>query len=72
MNKISKLVVISIISLSGQACTQAGPFVTNISSDGNYGLNIEKCTVEMNAVMGGISAIRDKDCTTQNIKLRSQ
>lgn len=72
MNKISKLVVISIIGLSTQACTQAGPFVTNISSDGNNGLTVEKCTVEMNAVLGGLSAIRSKDCTTQNIKLRSQ
>lgn len=72
MKKVRKLIVISIIALSGQACTQAGPFVTNISSDGDNGLNVEKCTVEMNAVLGGLSAIRSKDCITQNIKLRNQ
>ncbi len=51
-----------------QACTSAGPYVTNISSDGNNGLVIEKCTVKMNAFMGTVS---NGDCTSHNIKLRS-
>ena len=48
------------------ACTTAGPYVTNISSDGNNGLNIEKCKVELNAFMGVVST---GDCTTSNLKL---
>jgi type IV secretion system protein VirB7 len=70
MNKMSKLIVISSIALSGQACTQAGPFVTNISSDGANGLNVEKCMVEMNSVLGGVSSVRNKDCVRENIKIR--
>ena len=59
--------VFLVISLS--ACTTAGPYVTNISSDGNGGLNIEKCGVKMNAFMGTVST---SDCTAQNIKLGKQ
>lgn len=47
-------------------CTTAGPYVTNISSDGRNGLNIEKCAVKMNAFMGTVSTT---DCTSQNIRL---
>ena len=36
-------------------CTTAGPYVTNISSDGAYGLNIEKCKVELNAFLGVVN-----------------
>jgi type IV secretion system protein VirB7 len=53
--------------LAASACTSAGPFVTNISSDGNYGLNIEKCTVTLNAITRAVST---GQCMTQNIKLR--
>jgi len=49
-------------------CTTAGPFVTNISSDGNYGLNVEKCSVHMNAFMGTVST---GECSAQNLKLQS-
>lgn len=47
-------------------CTTAGPYVTNISSDGRNGLNIEKCAVKMNAFMGTVSTA---ECTTQNLQL---
>lgn len=57
-----------VVTLSLQACTTAGPYVTNISSDGNMGLNIEKCAVHMNAFTGAVST---GECTTQNIKLRT-
>ena len=50
------------------ACSTAGPYVTNISSDGDYGLTVEKCKVHMNAFMGTVST---GDCSTQNIKLQS-
>ena len=47
-------------------CTTAGPYVTNISSDGRNGLNIEKCAVKMNAFMGTVSTT---ECTSQNVQL---
>lgn len=47
-------------------CTTAGPYVTNISSDGRNGLNIEKCAVKMNAFMGTVSTT---ECTSQNLQL---
>lgn len=51
--------------LSG--CTTAGPYITNISSDGNGGLNIEKCAAKLNAWTGTIS---NTDCASQHIQLR--
>jgi hypothetical protein len=50
--------------LSG--CSTAGPYVTNISSDGGGGLTVEKCMAHMNAFLGVIS---NSECTTTNIKL---
>ncbi|MCX6968486.1 MAG: hypothetical protein NTZ46_12065 [Verrucomicrobia bacterium] len=47
------LSLLSLVILSG--CTNAGPFVTNISSDGHGNLVVEKNTVHMNAFMGTIS-----------------
>jgi len=66
MKKIVFLIT-SVVLIS--ACTTAGPYVSNISSDGDNGLNIEKCGVKMNAFMGTVSTT---DCTTQHIKLRSR
>lgn len=63
-----RLIVITALVVSLQACTSAGPYVTNISSDGNNGLTVEKCTVHMNAFMGTVST---GDCTSQNIKLKN-
>lgn len=53
-----------VLVISG--CTTAGPYVTNISSDGNNGLNIEKCKVQFNAFLGVVST---GDCATSNLKL---
>ncbi|HAL67484.1 MAG TPA: hypothetical protein DCP84_07395 [Pseudomonas sp.] len=47
-------------------CTTAGPYVTNISSDGRNGLNVEKCAVKLNAFMGTVSTT---ECTSQNLRL---
>ena len=47
-------------------CTTAGPYVTNISSDGRNGLNIERCAVKLNAFMGTVSTT---ECTSQNLQL---
>jgi len=63
MKKLSMLIVLGSF-LAG--CTTAGPYVTNISSDGNNGLNIEKCGVQMNAFTGTVSNV---DCLSQSIRL---
>ncbi|MGD7037224.1 hypothetical protein [Methylotuvimicrobium buryatense] len=61
------LTFLAVIFLTG--CTTAGPYVTNISSDGNNGLNIEKCKVELNAFLG---VVNTGDCSNSNIKLSRQ
>ncbi|WP_084685329.1 hypothetical protein [Methylotuvimicrobium alcaliphilum] len=61
------LTFLAVIFLTG--CTTAGPYVTNISSDGNNGLNIEKCKVELNAFLG---VVNTGDCSSSNIKLSHQ
>ena len=62
-----KNVIMSILLvMSLTACTTAGPYVTNISSDGKGGLNIEKCGVYMNGFTGTVST---GECTSQHIQL---
>lgn len=63
---MKKILTIALVAMLA-ACTSAGPFVTNISSDGNSGLTIEKCQVHMNAFMGTVS---NDSCTTTQIKLK--
>ena len=62
---MKKILAIAFVALLG-ACTNAGPFVTNISADGNNGLVIEKCQVHMIAFMGRLSY---DNCTTTAIKV---
>ncbi len=47
------LAIISSILLSG--CSSAGPFVTNITSDGQGNLLVEKSMIRCNWVTGTIS-----------------
>jgi type IV secretion system protein VirB7 len=63
---ISKNIMVfgAVLLLAG--CTTAGPYVTNISSDGANGLTIEKCKVELNAFLGVIST---GDCSNSALKL---
>ena len=63
---MKRLSLIAIAAFAITGCTTAGPFVTNISSDGAGGLTVDKCSVQMNAFMGTVS---NKDCTTQNVRL---
>jgi type IV secretion system protein VirB7 len=65
---MSRVIFGLTLLLGLSACTTAGPYVTNISSDGDNGLTVEKCSVHMNAFMGTVST---GDCTSQNIKLRA-
>jgi type IV secretion system protein VirB7 len=61
-----KLIFLASLVLTISACTTAGPYVTNISSDGANGLTIEKCKVELNAFMGVVST---GTCSTNTLKL---
>ena len=60
-----RLIALAALVL-GSACSSAGPFVTNVSSDGNYGLVVEKCTVQFN---GFTTTVSTGDCTSHTIKL---
>lgn len=58
--------LLTCLTLTLFGCTTAGPYVTNISSDGANGLNIEKCKVELNGFMG---VVNTGDCSNSTIKL---
>ncbi|TXK92670.1 hypothetical protein BMR07_13120 [Methylococcaceae bacterium CS1] len=62
-----RAIALSLVSLI-IGCTTAGPYITNISSDGANGLNIEKCKVEFNQIL---SVISTGDCTNSSLKLTS-
>ena len=47
-------------------CTTAGPFVTNISSDGKGGLIIEKTRIQYNAFT---DTVGNKDSSTTKIQV---
>lgn len=66
LNRVA-VVLMAAFLLGG--CTSAGPYVTSISSDGSNGLVVEKCTAYMNGFTGTIS---NGECTSHNIKLKSQ
>ena len=65
MNLPKIFIVLCVVSLFA-GCTTAGPYVTNISSDGDNGLNIEKCKVELNAFLG---VVNTGDCSNSTLKL---
>ena len=58
-------IVFAAIFLSGCA-SQAGPFVTNISSDGRGGLTVEKCMVRLDRMINTVEA---SSCTNTPITL---
>ena len=60
--------IFSLFLLAGlTGCTsKAGPFVTNISSDGAGGLVVEKCMVSLQRQM---NTMENADCTNSTIKL---
>jgi hypothetical protein len=62
--KIIGFLVLSVASLTTLAgCTTAGPFVTNISSDGNGGLVVEKAMVQMNGFTGTVTNVNPSTST---------
>jgi type IV secretion system protein VirB7 len=64
--KLSKIIIAFYLGGFLAGCTTAGPYVTNISSDGANGLNIEKCKVELNAFLG---VVNTGECSNSSIKL---
>lgn len=66
-----KLLVVSLIfsAVTMTGCSsKAGPFVTNISSDGRGGLTVEKCMVRLDRT---INTVESSDCTNTSIALSS-
>ena len=62
-----RIIALILISLSILACnSKAGPFITNISSDGKGGLTVEKCMVNLNRM---ITTVESSDCTNTSIAL---
>ena len=51
MKKLMSVIVLGVCALLG-GCSTAGPFVTNISSDGRGNLIVEKNTVHFNPFIG--------------------
>jgi len=66
MKQCGFLVILLFVCVMLAGCSTAGPFVTNISSDGQGGLVIEKTMVEYNAFLGTVS---DKDATSATIQV---
>jgi type IV secretion system protein VirB7 len=61
-----KTIILAIFAVIITGCTSAGPYVTNISSDGANGLNVEKCKVELNAFLGVVST---GECLNSSLRL---
>lgn len=56
-----------LTSLLISGCSTAGPYVTNISSDGKGGLVIEKTMIEYNGLVGVVSQKNPSSTTIQLI-----
>ncbi len=67
-NEMKKLIVgmMVVVGLMVGCTSQAGPFVTNISSDGRGGLTIEKCMISLNRQ---ITTVENTGCTNTSITL---
>jgi type IV secretion system protein VirB7 len=62
-----RIVLAIIFTFTAVGCTsQAGPYVTNISSDGRGGLTVEKCMMVLNR---SITTVENSNCTNTNIAL---
>jgi hypothetical protein len=58
------LVAASVLVVAG--CSTAGPFITNISSDGKGSLVVEKAMIQYNGFTGTVST---KDHTSSTIQV---
>ena len=62
---IAGIMAVTIATLTG--CSTAGPFVTNISSDGKGNLIVQKNTIHVNGFTGIVTT--SESPTTQVIKV---
>jgi len=67
MRRFTVIPATAIALLLAGCVSTAGPFVTNISSDGHGGLVVEKCMVSFNEFT---STVSNGDCTSTTIVLR--
>lgn len=66
--KLAASILCLAIAFSATGCSsKAGPFVSNISSDGEGGIVVEKCMVRLDRM---INTVETADCTNTNIRLR--
>jgi hypothetical protein len=66
---LSKIIIFFCVAGLLAGCTTAGPYITNISSDGANGLNIEKCKVELNMFLG---IVNTGDCYNSTLRLTNR
>lgn len=66
MKNIALALLASFAILLSGCSSKAGPFITNISSDGNGGIVVEKCMVKFDRQL---SVVENSDCNNHNIKL---
>jgi len=61
-----KYIYFGVLAVILGGCSTAGPFITNISSDGRGGLNIEKCKLYFETWKGTVS---NYDCRASSIQM---
>ena len=67
MKKTTIIFALLIISTTAACSSKAGPFVTNISSNGAGGIVVEKCMVRLDRM---INTVESADCTNTTIQIR--
>ena len=69
-NGLFSVGAILTFAIMGSGCaSHAGPFVTNISSDGRGGLVVEKCMVRLDQMT---STVESSNCTNTSIMLSTR
>lgn len=63
---MKRLLMICVAMIAVAGCSTVGPYVTNISSDGNGNVVVEKSMIEYNGLLG---TFQSKDVTTSTIKI---
>lgn len=66
MNKLLAACIVLATIITAGCSSKAGPFVTNISSDGRGGLTVEKCMVRLDRT---INTVESSDCTNTSLTL---
>lgn len=67
---MTKKIILLVVALGISGCaSKAGPFVTNISSDGRGGLIVEKCMVRLDRAL---NTVENAECTHTQITLGSR